>query len=71
MNKLRVLVCACLILCGTAVYNFASAADAIPKNIIILFADGTTGSQYEFGHYSSALLRQQSFTITDVVMSQG
>jgi alkaline phosphatase len=42
-----------------------------PKNIIIMFADGTTSSQYEFGRYSSALLRQQSFAVTDVVMTKG
>lgn len=42
-----------------------------PKNIIILFADGTTSSQYEFGRYSSAQLRQQGFVITDVVMTRG
>ena len=42
-----------------------------PKNIIILFADGTTNSQYEFGRYSSVQLRQQSFAVTDVVMANG
>ena len=42
-----------------------------PKNIIILFADGTTSSQYEFGRYSSNLLRNTSFAITDEVMSKG
>ncbi|QKM64641.1 hypothetical protein DCO17_04960 [Polynucleobacter tropicus] len=42
-----------------------------PENIIILFADGTTSSQYEFGRYSSQLLRQQPFAITDVVMTKG
>ena len=42
-----------------------------PKNIIILFADGTTASQYEFGRYSSLLLRQQPFAITDIVMKKG
>ena len=42
-----------------------------PKNIIIIFADGTTSSQYEFGRYSSELLRQQSFAVTDVVMAKG
>ena len=42
-----------------------------PKNIIILFADGTTNAQYEFGRYSSAQLRQQSFAVTDVVMTKG
>jgi alkaline phosphatase len=45
--------------------------DTKPKNIIILFADGTTSSQYEFGRYSSKHLRQQPFAITDVVMTKG
>lgn len=71
MYKLRAFICGCLVLWGIAISSFASAADAMPKNIIILFADGTTSSQYEFGRYSSSLLRQQSFAITDVVMSQG
>ena len=47
------------------------ASNAKPKNIIIMFADGTTSSQYEFGRYSSELLRQQSFAVTDVVMAKG
>lgn len=81
MNKLRVFICTSLVVCGIAISNFAfaqqgdrleaSSADVIPKNIIILFADGTTSSQYEFGRYSSALLRQQSFAVTDVVMTKG
>ena len=49
----------------------AQNADSKPKNIIILFADGTTNSQYEFGRYSSRQLRQQPFAITDVVMANG
>ena len=49
----------------------AQNADSKPKNIIILFADGTTNSQYEFGRYSSRQLRQQPFVITDVVMANG
>ena len=46
-------------------------ADTRPKNIIILFADGTTSNQYEFGRYSSELLRKQSFAVTDEVMAKG
>ncbi|QWD90751.1 alkaline phosphatase [Polynucleobacter sp. MWH-Braz-FAM2G] len=48
-----------------------SHAETKPRNIIILFADGTTSSQYEFGRYSSEQLRQQSFAVTDVVMAKG
>jgi len=49
----------------------SAIADTNPKNIIILFADGTTISQYEFGRYSSSLLRHQPFAITDAVMARG
>ena len=49
----------------------AQSIHSKPKNIIIMFADGTTNSQYEFGRYSSAQLRQQSFAITDEVMAKG
>lgn len=49
----------------------AQSSQSKPKNIIILFADGTTASQYEFGRYSSLLLRQQPFAITDIVMKKG
>lgn len=49
----------------------AQTAQSKPKNIIILFADGTTSAQYEFGRYSSAQLRQQPFATTDVVMAKG
>ena len=48
-----------------------AAAGGTPKNIIILFADGTAPTQWEYGRYSSVLLRQQSFATTDVVFTQG
>lgn len=47
------------------------AGISIPRNIIILFADGTTFSQWSFGQYSSRVLRQQSFAVTDVVLREG
>lgn len=49
----------------------AQSNSSRPKNIIILFADGTTASQYEFGRYASEKLRQESFAITDIMMSKG
>src|SRR4051812_1566813 len=44
---------------------------AAPKNIIILFADGVASTQWEFGRYSSVMLRKQSFATTDIVFKQG
>ena len=49
----------------------AQSNSSRPKNIIILFADGTTASQYEFGRYTSEKLRQESFALTHIVMSRG
>jgi alkaline phosphatase len=48
-----------------------SAAAERPKNIIILFADGAASSQWDFGQYSSRVLRRQPFATTDVVFRQG
>ena len=42
-----------------------------PKNIIVLFADGVSGSQWEFGRKTSELIRQKPFLVTDVVMKTG
>ena len=49
----------------------AQTVKAKPQNIIILFADGTTATQFEFGRYSRKLLRNEPFVITDEVMKKG
>ena len=50
-----------------------SPAQAVqqPKNIIIMFADGATSTQWDFGRYSSRVLRNQPFVTTDVVFKEG
>jgi alkaline phosphatase len=48
-----------------------AAAQKAPKNIIVLYADGTAITQWEFGRYSSKLLRNSGFAVTDVVFHQG
>jgi alkaline phosphatase len=42
-----------------------------PKNIIILFADGAAATQFELGRYSSRVLRNSEFAVTDTVFRQG
>jgi len=42
-----------------------------PKNIIIMFADGAAPTQWDFGRYSSKVLRQQPFVTTDHVFREG
>jgi alkaline phosphatase len=53
--------------------NAASTAEPgqYPKNIIIMFADGAAPVQWDFGRYSSKVLRQQPFATTDVVFREG
>src|SRR5678816_766293 len=62
----------CICVCaGCAGLPAGDAQVASPKNIIILFADGVASTQWEFGRYSSGVLRQQPFATTDVVFRQG
>jgi len=42
-----------------------------PKNIIIMFADGAASTQWDFGRYSSKVLRRQPFAVTDIVFREG
>jgi alkaline phosphatase len=46
-------------------------ADSTPQNVIILFADGTAPTQWDFGRYSSRVLRQRGFATTDIVFREG
>ena len=43
----------------------------VPRNIIIMFADGAAPTQWSFGQYSSRVLRNQPFAVTDVVFREG
>jgi alkaline phosphatase len=54
--------------------SVAAAVPALaqqPKNIIIMFADGAASTQWDFGRYSSHVLRGQPFVTTDTVFRQG
>ena len=42
-----------------------------PKNIIILYADGVAATQFEFGRYSSRVLRNSGYAVTDTVLGRG
>ncbi|MHB8769872.1 MAG: alkaline phosphatase [Syntrophales bacterium] len=63
------------LLCAIALCIFAIAGCAgvpvggakteSPRNIVIIFADGVAASQWDFGRYSSDLLRQKPFLTTE------
>ncbi|MGH9576032.1 MAG: alkaline phosphatase [Terriglobales bacterium] len=51
--------------------NLSTTEVKSPKNIIIMFADGASSTQWDFGRYSSKVLRNQPFVTTDVVFKEG
>ncbi len=57
--------------CGPAGVAAKSSTPAQPKNIIVLFADGVSASQFEIGWYTSHRLRKQPFATTDTVFKEG
>ena len=59
-------------LAGCASTGPSPAAEVqTPKNIIIMFADGAAPVQWDFGRYSSAVLRGQPFATTETVFRNG
>lgn len=62
---------ALVVLAACAAPGETAAQGAAPKNIIILFADGAAPVQWDFGRYSSQVLRQQPFAVTEVVFREG
>lgn len=71
-RTLAATVAVLLMLAGWGRAGLSSAAPAeLPRNIIIMFADGAASTQWDFGRYSSKVLRQQPFATTDVVLRQG
>lgn len=63
-----VVVALCVAGCASAPARDSQAQ--APKNIIIMFADGAAATQWDFGRYSSHVLRQQPFVTTDVVFRE-
>ena len=78
-TKLRRFILNCLVgiatlvlaLAGCSVTPVSTGGAQPPKNIIIMFADGAASTQWDFGRYSSKVLRNQTFATTDVVFREG
>jgi len=65
-------VAACaVVLAGCAGMSGGEGQVQTPKNIVIMFADGAAPTQWDFGRYSSKVLRQQPFVTTDHVFREG
>jgi len=65
-----IVVCA-LALTGCAGLPVSDTKAQSPKNIVIIFADGVASTQWDFGRYSSKVLRQQPFVTTDLFHDNG
>src|SRR5688572_25356952 len=59
------------ILVGCAAPGDKPFSAQTPKNIVIVFADGTAATQWDFGSYSSRVLRGRPFATTDTVFRSG
>ena len=69
--RLTALAAFALALAGCSSTAVSTASGRAPKNIIIMFADGVAPTQWDFGRYSSQVLRRQPFVTTDVVFREG
>lgn len=65
-----IVVCA-LALMGCAGLPVGDTKVQSPKNIVIIFADGVAATQWDFGRYSSNVLRRQPFVTTDLFREKG
>ncbi len=70
VRTLTAIVVAFVLLAAWGRATLSAAADP-PRNVIIMLADGAAGTQWDFGRYSSRVLRQQPFVTTDVVFRHG
>jgi alkaline phosphatase len=59
------------LLAGCAGLPAGEAQLRTPRNIIIMFADGAAGTQWEFGRYTARHFRNEGFAVTDVVLREG
>lgn len=65
-----IVVCA-LVLAGCLGFPIGESRAQNPKNIVIIFADGVAATQWDFGRYSSGVLRRQPFVTTDLFRDKG
>ena len=71
LGLLGLLASCFMALAGCSTTHAPAPSAQAPKNIIILFGDGVAPTQWDFGRYSSRVLRQQPFATTDVVLRNG
>jgi alkaline phosphatase len=56
---------------GCAQQGPLAATPNTPRNVVIMFADGAAATQWNFGDYTSGLLRKQPFATTQTVLRSG
>jgi len=71
-QKLFTSISALVLLCHIGLAeNAQTNTEVQPKNIIVLFSDGVTASQWEFGRKTSELIRQKPFLVIEEIMKKG
>ena len=64
-----VVVCV-IVIAGCAGIPVGDSKAQAPKNVVIIFADGVAPTQWDFGRYSSTVLRQKPFVTADLFRNQ-
>ena len=65
------LAIALIVVASLAACASLSTHGPLPRNIIILYADGAAATQFEFARYTSRALRNTPYAVTDTVLRQG
>ena len=60
-----VVVVSVFLVTGCAGFPVGDSKVQTPKNVVIIFADGVAATQWDFGRWSSAVLRQKPFVTAD------
>ena len=65
------IVAVACVVAGCAGVPVGDSSAETPKNVVILVADGVAPTQWDFGRYSSTVLRQQPFVTTSLFRGRG
>jgi alkaline phosphatase len=70
LRVICIVVVSVFLVTGCAGIPVGDSKAQAPKNIVIIFADGVAPTQWDFGRYSSTVLRQQPFVTADFFRNQ-
>jgi len=70
LRSVCIAVVCVFVIVGCASLPVGDSKAQAPKNVVIIFADGVAATQWDFGRYSSTVLRQKPFVTADFFRHQ-